>query len=494
VLRGASAQGKSTTPPTVLTRDEKESLVRIETLWAGQVVLESLTLLRGHSEYHGGAIYCSNAAARLHRVHVLDGRASQAGGGIYASDADLILEDVVMKGNVAQDSYGGWPRGGAIAAGSSSLSLRRVIFERNHTSGGFGSGEGGALTASHCDVVIEDAVFRDNSAGGDWASGGAIEVWETALRIEGALFRGNRVQGRGGAISASMGGPIDISHSVFLENRSICCPENGSGGAVSAAYARLRVRYCSFEDNEAHGYSDDYSVGGAIRALSGPIELLDSVFRGNQAHTRGGAASLDSDSWSAVVKGCIFTDNSSSGDGGALSLSGADATLENIVATGNYARRGGGVYATRADSITIRQCTLVDNEASHASGAIYVEEAHADVRNSIVWGNEGGRVGGPGSVAIHWSLIEGGFPGIGNIDTDPLLYHQRRGLPGIPHPGSPCIDAGDPELEDQLSDQHPLWPPGHANGTRSDMGAYGGPENRRWLESPALRRRDDQGR
>jgi len=63
------------------------------------------------------------------------------------------------------------------------------------------------------------------------------------------------------------------------------------------------------------------------------------VFRANQAHTGGGAASLDGDSWSAGVKGRVFADNSSSGDGGALALSGADVTLENIVATGNYAPR-----------------------------------------------------------------------------------------------------------------------------------------------------------
>ena len=46
---------------------------------------------------------------------------------------------------------------------------------------------------------------------------------------------------------------------------------------------------------------------------------------------------------------------------------------------------------------------------------------------------------------------------------------------------SPCIDAGTPELEDELYDWHPKLPPNYENAVRSDMGAYGGPYNNEWF-------------
>jgi len=59
-----------------------------------------------------------------------------------------------------------------------------------------------------------------------------------------------------------------------------------------------------------------------------------------------------------------------------------------------------------------------------------------------------------------------------------------RGFDYLLRPGSPCIDTGDPSVEDSLYDWHPRWPDWYPNGARSDMGAYGGPGNSGWLELP----------
>jgi len=80
----------------------------------------------------------------------------------------------------------------------------------------------------------------------------------------------------------------------------------------------------------------------------------------------------------------------------------------------------------------------------------------------------------PGNPIVTYSDIRGGWPeGIENINTTPLFidpdgpddilgnedddYHLQS--------WSPCIDAGDPDP--QYNDP---------DGTRNDMGAYGGPE------------------
>jgi hypothetical protein len=60
---------------------------------------------------------------------------------------------------------------------------------------------------------------------------------------------------------------------------------------------------------------------------------------------------------------------------------------------------------------------------------------------------------------ISYSVVEGGFNGDGNIDTDPLFLDPDN-VDFHLQVSSPCIDAGDPE-----SDLDP-------DGTRADMGAY----------------------
>ena len=87
-----------------------------------------------------------------------------------------------------------------------------------------------------------------------------------------------------------------------------------------------------------------------------------------------------------------------------------------------------------------------------------------------------------GNPVFEYSDIEGGWAGQGNIDLDPrFVPFPFHGFDYLLNPNSPCIDAGDPSIEDRLSDCHPRWPDWYPNGARSDMGAYGGPGNVGWI-------------
>jgi hypothetical protein len=82
------------------------------------------------------------------------------------------------------------------------------------------------------------------------------------------------------------------------------------------------------------------------------------------------------------------------------------------------------------------------------------------VVDSILWGNDVGSVavtGGPGP-DVRYSIVAGGWPGIGNLAVDPLFRDAANG-DWFLTPGSLAIDAGDPS--------GPLDP----DGTRADMGA-----------------------
>ena len=82
---------------------------------------------------------------------------------------------------------------------------------------------------------------------------------------------------------------------------------------------------------------------------------------------------------------------------------------------------------------------------------------------------------------LTYSDVEDGWPGEGNIGADPM-FRSYRGFDYLLGPASPCIDTGDPSIEDRVSDWHSLWPDWYPNGARSDMGAYGGAGNLGWLD------------
>jgi hypothetical protein len=102
------------------------------------------------------------------------------------------------------------------------------------------------------------------------------------------------------------------------------------------------------------------------------------------------------------------------------------------------------------------------------------------IQNSIVWDSADPSISS--GTTISYSCIEGGFPGTGNIDSDPLFVEAGRddfhlqstvgsyhGGQWLPDPGySPCIDSGNPET----AYRNEPWPHGY----RVNMGAFGNTE------------------
>ena len=158
--------------------------------------------------------------------------------------------------------------------------------------------------------------------------------------------------------------------------------------------------------------------------------------------------------------------------------------MVNCLISGNGATWGTGAYInSRAEIVN---CTFTGNDAGAYGDVIFLAGLDAKkLKNCIFWMNESGT-----SVIFYvdrapivtYTDIEGGWEGEGNIDLDPrFVPFPIRGFEYILRPGSPCIDAGDPDFEDAISDWHPRWPAWYPDGARSDMGAYGGPGNRRWV-------------
>jgi parallel beta helix pectate lyase-like protein/disaggregatase-related protein len=146
----------------------------------------------------------------------------------------------------------------------------------------------------------------------------------------------------------------------------------------------------------------------------------------------------------------------------------------------NFVIQGGGLGAilcAQGASPTLKNLTIVDN----AFGIAAYDGADPYIVNCIFWGNSDGDLF---DCTAHYSCVEHDPPdaGAGNINTDPLFadpdngdFHLKsrygRYVPAFdtwPQDlvTSPCIDKGDPDEYPRVELTR--------NGTRVNMGAYGG--------------------
>ena len=169
------------------------------------------------------------------------------------------------------------------------------------------------------------------------------------------------------------------------------------------------------------------SGGGIING--GTMTIQDSTISGNTA--RGG--------------------DLQGGEGGGIS--GNNNTIINSTITGNSALRGGGV----AGGGNIAHTTFSNNSASRDGGALYLTSP-LELGNTILKAGVSGVniFNNGGSFITHgYNVCSDNGSGLLNgpgdqINTDPMLGPlQNNGGPTLTHallPGSPAIDAGDPNF------------------------------------------------
>jgi len=302
-----------------------------------------------------------------------------------------------------------------------------------------------------------------------------------------------------------------------------CKPENG---AINAWYSSSLI-----EDNEiTNNFNSGIYV--ANQGSSGPIRIVGNTISGNDAQY--GAGIRLNDVW-AELEGNVIEDNMVSGYGGGVYVSGDSAlittntivnnysgnygrgininngviTITNCIICENYAgRSGGGIRETSILPITIINNSIINNFTAilsdrYGGGVTSIYNA-VELLNNIITGNQSGNGSQvaffsnseyPTYAQLHYSNVQDGLDSIwtdslttllwgpGNIDADPLFESGPFGDCHLSY-GSPCIDAGDPDLqyndpEDPFNPGYALWP---AMGTlRNDMGAFGGGGVGYWL-------------
>jgi len=402
-------------------------------------VLSGFTVTNGQSNY-GGGIACFNASPTITNCIITEndakivGAFDGLGGGIYCdASAPIIRNSIISKNSASQ--YGG---GIAVENGSSPNITDSTIIENSTSIGGMGVySRDGTLSLTNCTI-------QDNFSSSTAGSGGGIYGIDSDIVMANCVISGHRV-GEGGGIHCS-GGSLEISDSTISENEGTNIPNYGGG--VSCSGADVNITGSTISHNTAGG-------GGGIYCFNSTIDISQ----------------------------CIITENRSTkylsngyGGGGGIFCPNSTGSITNCLITRNTAAFGGGI-SSDGNAPNITNCTISQNTATgdslgnnDSSGGIYIRNSSPSITNCIFWENSSGEIlVVSGSPTVKYSTVQNGWPGVGNISSDPEFvdlinddYHLAdysscigTGTSG----GAPAFDIeGNPRPD--------------PSGSNPDMGAY----------------------
>jgi hypothetical protein len=273
--------------------------------------------------------------------------------------------------------------------------------------------------------------------------GGAIQNFASSSNITNCTFISNWSSQAGGAIYNSPGSSLIISNCEFINNRSVYylgC-EIGVGGAIfNATGSSTTITDCRFDRN--------YACNGA-GAIYGRSIISNSTFNNNNVHEFSGGGAIVGNS--LIISNCIFSENGSDesntpGGGGAVYGSGV---ITNSIFYDNTSYGGGAIEINGTSSIM--NCTFYNNTnieepvPGSGAGTIFNNGSNSTITNSIFWRDApttGKEIfNHEGIITVTYSNIFNGYPGEGNIMSDPLFVDSANANFRLTK-DSPCVDSG----------------------------------------------------
>jgi len=319
---------------------------------------------------------------------------SGSGGAIYLSNSDIMLKNSVFYRNHTGIAIGGTGGYGTWTMGSYN------VYGHDGGVGGDGdAGKGGALFVEQSDPLIMNNIFSEcgtgDGIGGEGGRGGDADNTGTA-----GIARGG-TGGDGGAGSSGSGGAIyfDGTITVLINNLFGNCSGGdgygGDGGDGGDGYFLSDVSQKGKGGNGGNGYGGD---GMTIFTLNSDL-IVSNITAACIDTARGFGGTRGR--WGEGSEYWTYTPpNDGAGFDGIGVLNSMNGTME-------------------ISSIILQNCLTEDNLV--------------------------------GDITATYSCIEGGYPGIGNINSDPIFIishagdyflSQRAAGQRLP---SPCVDAGDPD-------------------------------------------------
>jgi parallel beta-helix repeat protein len=228
---------------------------------------------------------------------------------------------------------------------------------------------------------------------------------------------------------------------------------NYSGGGTGFESSSPLLENCYFSENSSLG-------GGGFSISENSVTIKNCIFLDNISSGAGGGLLFWGTSSNSAIEDCIISGNSAADNGGGIYIDRSTPIIKNCIINNNSANWGAGIYSYSWVNPFIVNTTITGNIASYSGGAFGAEDGHSSFFNSILWNNS------PDEIyteyynpEINYCDIKGGYPGLGNIDQEPLFVDPENEDFSL-QSESPCIDTGDPES-----------PVPWGGGYRIDMGA-----------------------
>ncbi|MBU1636533.1 right-handed parallel beta-helix repeat-containing protein, partial [bacterium] len=311
---------------------------------------------------------------------------------------------------------------------------------------------GGGMYVRGGTLQIVDCVFSDNIC--DYLGGGLCSDLSCTLEISHCEFLHNQA-GSGGGITIGSGTTVFMNQCMIFQNDA-----DGGGGGIYSRHSTSGglIEYCTISENTASG-------GGGGLYADGPqsISMRKCSIIGNQSSCYvGGCLLADSD---IHMDCCKITGCQSWIEGpNSIYIGGGAPTLQNCTIVGSNTRFYGEVKLEFTSALLTN--TIIRNQGI---GVYFDDSPHTTIEHCDIFSINGQSLAFEDDDPAHGPVILGNIfvtnangdscDTYYNIFEDPLFidaendnYHLQE--------GSPCIDAGDPNL------------PYDPDGTIADIGAY----------------------
>ncbi len=393
----------------------------------------------------------------------------------FSEYANVSITDSSFSGNTAQSDDGG-----ALGLyGQSTAPINATITDTTFTYNE-ANRDGGAIYGVYLygTLTMTDVSLTDNDSN---YGGGVYLYYLSRLDAVNIEVSRNTAYYAGGGLYISHSSLVDLSDSDISGNRARYYYGGGMYAYNASSDYPTRITRVRFADN-----SSQLEGGGVHLRSVASSTIEESLFEGNEAGAGsfGGGLYTD-DSEYVKLRNSMLRSNTATYGGGAYINNNSDGSdFYNNVFMDNDARVAGGFALCHSIPTLFFNNTVVANRALDETGGAAFYDAFVDFRNNIFAYNSGGS-------ALHMYDLNSAFytelsfndfygndvdiggeldPEIVGFDhnmvSSPDFATYSPGLRGdeislVLSQGSALIDAGDPMFDDP-------------DGTRSDVGAYGG--------------------
>ncbi|MBX2978695.1 MAG: hypothetical protein KF905_05310 [Flavobacteriales bacterium] len=421
------------------------------------LIIMNSTLHNNHANRAGGGIEIFGKPGLLHVVTDViftdntTGPAPGNGGAVHITGpGDMNITGGSVTGNTATRE------GGGLWNGSGTMVVDAVMIDGNIASGPAADDGGGGLFNNGGTLIVQNGTMvTNNIADGAAGSGGGLFNFNGVVMVDSVYFGMNEAVRAGGGIEA-LNGTTTVSNSMFVGND--CSAEGvlpafapGNGGAVHVTGAGVFTFMTSTAENNKAGNEG----GGLWGANAGVLNVVRSTVNDNLA-PKGGGLFLQGggpDTGVMLVDRSTVAANKAT-TGGGVQVNGGEAMLLASTIAGNSALETGGGAFLMAGMISTNSSIIADNTAPMAadfsggfSNAMFTLVEDGTGAMGIADGVDGNLVGAdPGLMPL---MDNGGAT-------------RTMGLAC----GSVAINAGDPALMDDDQRGMPVF------NMQRDMGAF----------------------